>query len=79
MLGTDESKIELFGHNKGRYALCSFVKEHSIQKKKNRRKKKEKHLLRTVKFGGCTGNLVKADSHMDSTQYQQIFEHNVQE
>lgn len=54
------------------------VKEHSIPKK-TEEEKKEKHLLRTVKFGGCTGNLVKADSHMDSTQYQQILEHNVQE
>uniref|UniRef100_A0A674MX95 Uncharacterized protein n=1 Tax=Takifugu rubripes TaxID=31033 RepID=A0A674MX95_TAKRU len=52
---------------------------------------KEKHLLPTVKFGGgsimlwgCvasagTGNLVKIKGRMDSTQYQQILENNVQD
>ncbi|KAI4892727.1 hypothetical protein NFI96_009610 [Prochilodus magdalenae] len=80
VLWTDETKIELFGHNKGRYAW----------RKKNRALQ-EKHLLPTVKFGGgfimlwgCgastgTGNLVKVEGRMDSNQYQQILETNVQE
>ena len=52
---------------------------------------KEKHLLPTVKFGGgsimlwaCeaiagTGNLVNVEGCVDSTQYQQTLENNVQE
>ncbi|KAI4873949.1 hypothetical protein NFI96_010170 [Prochilodus magdalenae] len=80
VLWTDETKIELFGHNKGRYAW----------RKKNTALQ-EKHLLPTVKFGGgsimlwgCvastgTGNLVKVEGRMDSNQYQQILETNVQE
>uniref|UniRef100_A0AAZ3RWT0 Tc1-like transposase DDE domain-containing protein n=1 Tax=Oncorhynchus tshawytscha TaxID=74940 RepID=A0AAZ3RWT0_ONCTS len=51
----------------------------------------EKHLLPTVKYGegsimlwGCvasagTGNLVKVEGCMDSTQYQQILGNNVEE
>lgn len=51
----------------------------------------EKHLLPTVKFGGgsimlwgCvasagTRNLVKVEGRMDSIQYQQILENNIQE
>ena len=51
----------------------------------------EKSLMPTVKFGGgsimlwgCmastgTGNLVKVEGHMYSSQYQQIFDKNVQE
>ncbi|KAI4885875.1 hypothetical protein NFI96_032822 [Prochilodus magdalenae] len=74
------TKIELFGHNKGRYAW----------RKKNTALQ-EKHLLPTVKFGGgsimlwgcvaSTGtiNLVKVEGRMDSNQYQQILETNVQE
>uniref|UniRef100_A0A673XKP2 Tc1-like transposase DDE domain-containing protein n=1 Tax=Salmo trutta TaxID=8032 RepID=A0A673XKP2_SALTR len=77
---TDETKIELFGHNKGRYAWRQ--KNTAFQ---------EKHLLPTVKFGegsimlwGCvasagTGNLVKVEGRMDSTQYQQILGNNVEE
>ncbi len=80
VLWTDETKIELFGQNKGRYAW-----------RKNNTACQEKHLLPTVKFGGgsimlwgCvasagTGNLVKVEGRMDSTQYQQILENNVQE
>ncbi|KAG2465277.1 TCB1 transposase, partial [Polypterus senegalus] len=80
VLWTDETKIELFGHNKWRYAW----------RKKNTAFQ-EKHLLPTVKYGGgsimlwgCvasagTGNLVKVEGCMDSTQYQQILETNVQE
>ncbi|KAI4881427.1 hypothetical protein NFI96_001440 [Prochilodus magdalenae] len=80
VLWTDETKIELFGHNKGRYAW----------RKKNTALQ-EKHLLPTVKFGGgsimlwgCvastgTRNLVKVEGPMDSNQYQQILETNVQE
>uniref|UniRef100_A0A8C5DP94 Transposase n=1 Tax=Gouania willdenowi TaxID=441366 RepID=A0A8C5DP94_GOUWI len=80
VLWTDETKIELFGHNQGRYAW----------RKKNTAFQ-EKHLLPTVKFGGgsimlwgCvssagTGNLVKVEGRMDSSQYQQILENNVQE
>ncbi|KAI4897892.1 hypothetical protein NFI96_005019 [Prochilodus magdalenae] len=80
VLWTDETKIELFGHNKGRYAW----------RKKNTALQ-EKHLLPTVKFGGgsimlwgCvastgTGNLVKVERRMDFNQYQQILETNVQE
>lgn len=80
VLWTDETKMELFGHNKRRYAWrqknTAFL---------------EKHLLPTVKFGGgsvmlwgCvasagTGNLVKVEGRMDSTQYQQILDNNVQE
>ena len=79
ILWTDETKIELFGH-KRRYAWRQKNTEFE-----------EKHLLPTVKFGGgsimlwgCvasagTGNLVKIEGHMDSTQYQQILENNVQE
>ena len=73
-------KTELFSHNKGSYAW--WRKNTAFQ---------EKHLLPTVKFGGgsimlwgCvasagTGNLVKVEGCMDSTQYQQILENNVQE
>ncbi|KAI4895208.1 hypothetical protein NFI96_002982 [Prochilodus magdalenae] len=80
VLWTDETKIELFGHNKGRYAWRK--KSTALQ---------EKHLLPTVKFGagsimlwGCvasigTGNLVKVEVRMNSNQYQQILETNVQE
>ena len=80
VLWTDETKVELFGHNKGRYAW----------RKKNTAFQ-DKHLLPTVKFGGgsimlwgCvasagTGNLVKVEGRMDSSQYQQILENNVQE
>lgn len=80
ILWTDETKIELFGHNKRQYTW----------RKKNT-EFQEKHLLPTVKFGGgsimlwgCvastgTGNLVKVDGRMDSTQYQQILEDNVLE
>uniref|UniRef100_A0AAZ3PZM2 Transposase n=1 Tax=Oncorhynchus tshawytscha TaxID=74940 RepID=A0AAZ3PZM2_ONCTS len=80
VLWTDETKIELFGHNKGRYAW--WQKNTAFQ---------EKHLLPTVQFGGgsimlwgCvasagTGNLVKVEGHMDSTQYQQILGNNVEE
>lgn len=80
VLWTDETKIELFGHNKGRYAWRR--KNTAFQ---------EKHLLPTVKFGGgsimlwgCvasagTGNLVKVEGRMDSTQYQRILENNIQE
>ena len=80
VLWTDETKIELFGHNKGRYAW----------RKKNTAFE-GKHLLPTVKFGGgsimlwgCvasagTGNLVKVEGRMDSSQYQQILANNVHE
>lgn len=80
VLWSDETKIELFGHNKRRYGCRQ--KNTAFQ---------EKHLLPTVKFGGgsimlwgCvasagTGNLVKVEGRMDSTQYQQILENNVQE
>ncbi|KAG2469162.1 TCB1 transposase, partial [Polypterus senegalus] len=80
VLWTDETKIELFGHNKGHYAW----------RKKNTAFQ-EKHLLPTVKYGGgsimlwgCvassgTGNLAKVEGRMDSTQYQQILETTVQE
>ncbi|KAI4885337.1 hypothetical protein NFI96_001846 [Prochilodus magdalenae] len=80
VLWTDETKIELFGHNMGRYAW----------RKKNTALQ-EKHLLPTVKFGGgsimlwgCvastgTGNLVKVEGRIDFNQYQQILETNVQE
>ncbi|TKS65777.1 Transposable element [Collichthys lucidus] len=80
VLWTDECKIELFGHNKGRYAW----------RKKNTAFQ-DKHLLPTVKFGsgsimlwGCvasagTGNLVRVEGRMDSSQYQQILANNVQE
>lgn len=80
VLWTDETKIELFGHNKGCYAWRQ--KNTAFQ---------EKHLLPTVKFGGgsimlwgCvasagTGNLVKVEGRMDSTQYQQILGNNVEE
>ena len=72
--------MELFGHNKGRYAWSQ--KNTAIL---------EKHLLPTVKFdagsvilwgsvaSGGTGNLVKIEGRMDSTQYQQILDNNVQE
>ncbi|KAI4901652.1 hypothetical protein NFI96_012830 [Prochilodus magdalenae] len=77
---TETAGAVLFGHNKGRYAW----------RKKNTALQ-EKHLLPTVKFGGGsimlwgyvdstgTGNLVKVEGRMDSNQYQQILETNVQE
>lgn len=80
VLWTDETKIELFGHNKARYAWRQ--KNTAFQ---------EKHLPPTVKFGGgsirlwgCvasagTGNLVKVEGCIDSTQYQQILRNNVEE
>ena len=64
---------ELFGHNHKRFAS------------------QKNNLLPTVKFGGgsvmlwgCvastgTGNLVKVEGRMDSTQYQQILGNNVQD
>ena len=72
VLWTDGTKIELFGHNKGRYAW----------QKKNTAFQ-DKHLLPTVKCGGgsimlrgCvvsagTEDLVKVEGRMDSSQYQQ--------
>ena len=75
-----KQKIELFGHKKGHYA---WRRKNTVFQ--------DKHLLPTVKFGGgsimlwgCaasagTGNLVKVEGRMDSTQYQQILENNVQE
>lgn len=80
ILWTDKTKIELFGHNKER---CAWRMKNTTFK--------EKHLLPTVKFGGgsimlwgCvasagTGNHVKVEGRMDSNQYQQILENNVQE
>ena len=81
VLWTDETKIELFGHNKGHYAW--WRKNTAFQ---------EKHLLPAVKFGGgsimlsgCvasagTWNMVnKVEGRMDSTQYEQIPEDDVQE
>uniref|UniRef100_A0A3P9LCQ4 Transposase Tc1-like domain-containing protein n=1 Tax=Oryzias latipes TaxID=8090 RepID=A0A3P9LCQ4_ORYLA len=80
VLWTDETTMELFGHNKGRYAWRT--KNTAFQ---------DKHLLPTVKFGGgsimlwgClasagTGNLVKVEGRMDSSQYQQILTNNVQQ
>ena len=80
VLWTDETKLELFGHNKRRYAWrqknTAFL---------------EKHFLPTVKFGegsimlwsylasADTGNLVKVVGFMDSPQYQLILENNIQE
>lgn len=67
VLWTDETKTELFGHNKGHYAWRK--KSTAFQ---------EKHLLPTVKYGGgsimlwgCvasagTGNLVKVEGHIVS-------------
>uniref|UniRef100_A0A3Q2PWK9 Tc1-like transposase DDE domain-containing protein n=1 Tax=Fundulus heteroclitus TaxID=8078 RepID=A0A3Q2PWK9_FUNHE len=80
VLWTDETMIELFGHKERHYAWQQ--KNTAFQ---------EQHLLPTVKFGGgsimlwgCvanagTGNLVKVEGRMDSIQYQQILENNVQE
>lgn len=81
MLWTDECKIELFGHNKGWYAWQT----------KNIGAFQDKRLLPTVKLGdgsimqwGCvvsagTGNFVKVEGRLDSSQYQQILANNVQE
>uniref|UniRef100_A0A8C4RKI3 Transposase Tc1-like domain-containing protein n=1 Tax=Erpetoichthys calabaricus TaxID=27687 RepID=A0A8C4RKI3_ERPCA len=78
VLWTDETKMELFGHNKKCFA---WQKNTAFQ---------EKHLLPTVKFGGgsimlwcCVASsgteaLVKVEGQMNSTQYQQILQHNVQ-
>ena len=80
MLWTEETKIELFGHNHKRYAW----------RKKNEAFK-ERNVMPTVKYGGgsimlwgCvagsgTGNLVKVAGRMDSIQYQQILENNVKD
>ena len=80
ILWSDETKMELFGQNKRRYA---WRKKHT--------EFHEKNLLPTVKYGGgsimlwgCvastgTGNLVKVEGHMNSSQYQQILDKNVQE
>lgn len=80
VLWTDETKIELFGHNQQRYAW----------RKKNEAFK-EKNVKPTVKYGGgsimlwgCvasngTGNLVKVNGRMDSIQYQHILQGNVKE
>ena len=73
ILWSDETKIELFGQNKRRYA---WWKKHT--------EFHEKNLLPAVKFGGgsimlwgCmastgTRNLVKVEGHRNSSQYQQI-------
>ena len=62
-----------------------------MHSEKKRTEFHEKNLLPTVKFGGgsimlwgCvastgTGNLVKVEGHMNSSQYQQILDKNVQE
>ena len=72
VLWTDETQIDLFGHNHKCFAC-------------------RKNLLPTKTFGresfmlwGCvastgTGNLVKVEGRMDSTQYQQILGNNVQD
>lgn len=78
VLWTDETKIELFGHNQRRYVWRK--KGEAFQ---------EKNTLPTVKHGGgsimlwgCvaasgTGNIVRVEGRMDSTKYQQILEANV--
>lgn len=67
------------------------MEEKKQQPKNNNTAVQEEHPLPTVKYGGgsimlwgCvasagTGNVVKVEGHMDSTQYQQILETNVQE
>lgn len=80
ILWTDETKIELFGHNQKRF---TWRKKNTAFHQKN--------ILPTVKFGGgsimlwgCvassgTGNIVKVEGRMDSNQYQQILQNNVKE
>ena len=80
ILWSDETKIELFGQNKRRYAW-----------RKNTLNSMRRTYCPPVKFGGgsimlwgcvastCTGNLVKVEGHMNSSQYQQILDKNVQE
>ncbi|CAJ0951707.1 unnamed protein product [Ranitomeya imitator] len=79
VLGTDETKTELFVHTKRCYEWRP--KNTAFQEKKN--------LLPTVKFGGSsimlwgcvanasTGNFVKVEGRMDSSQYQQILDNNI--
>ena len=73
VLWTDETKIELFGHNHKRFAS---------------RKKNLLPTVKfgggSVMLWGCvastgTGKLVKVEGRMDSTQYQQILGNNVQD
>ena len=76
VLWTDETKVELFGHNKRRYAWR--------QKNTAFQEKLGKIWWGSIMLWGCvasagTGNLFKVEGPMDSTQYQQILENNVQE
>ena len=78
ILWTDETKIELFGHNQPRYAW-----------RKTGAAFEEKNVLSTAKNGGgsimlwgCAtangpGNLVRVEGRMDSVLYQQNLENNV--
>lgn len=72
ILWSDETKMELFGQNQGRY---TWRKQHT--------EFHEKNLMPTacgegsIMLWGClastdTGNLVKFEGHMNSLQYQQI-------
>ncbi|KAG2468920.1 TCB1 transposase, partial [Polypterus senegalus] len=83
ILWSDETKIELFGVN----ARCHIWRKPGTAHHQANTIPTVKH----VKYGGgsimlwgCvasagTGNLVKVEGRMDSTQYQQILETNVQE
>jgi transposase len=78
IIWSDETKIELFGHNQNRYVWRQVNQAH-----------KEKYTKPTVKHGGgslmfwgCvsfhgTGNLVKVEGRMDSVYYQQILNENL--
>ena len=77
---TDETKMELFGHQQRRYVCLEKEGEAFVEKK----------ILPTVKHGGgsivlwgcvaagVTGNIVRVAGRMDSTKYEEILDPNVQ-
>lgn len=78
VIWSDETKIELFGHNHKRYVWRGVNKAYD-----------ERNTIPTVKHGGgslmfwgCvsykgTGNLVKVEGKMNAARYQQILEENL--
>uniref|UniRef100_A0AAR2K3W5 Tc1-like transposase DDE domain-containing protein n=1 Tax=Pygocentrus nattereri TaxID=42514 RepID=A0AAR2K3W5_PYGNA len=80
VLWSDETKIELFGHNAKRYAW-----------RRNNTAHHSENTIPTVKYGGgsimlwgCfssagTGKLVKVDGKMDGAKYRAILEENLLE